>query len=56
MHSSNMPILFLTLLKFHFLISGKEIKDKQFENILFKLVAFSVFHFEISGKKFTDSQ
>ena len=44
----------VTLLIFHFEISGKYDNDEQPQNILLKLVTLFVFQFEISGKEDND--
>ena len=44
----------MTLLIFHFEISGKDNNDEHLENIDDILVAFLVLHSEISGRFFND--
>ena len=46
----------VTLLVFHFEISGKDFNDEHPENNPFIFAICSVFHFEISGKDFKDEQ
>ena len=53
-HSINIPLILLTLLIFHFEISGKDDNDEHTQNIKFILVTLLVFHFEISGKDDND--
>ena len=44
----------ITLVVFHFDISGKDINDEHPLNIPLKLVLIFVFHLEISGKDISD--
>ena len=46
----------MTLLVFHFDISGKDSNDIQFLNIKLRVSTDSVFHFDISGNSFNDTQ
>ena len=48
--------MFVTLLVFHFEISGKDAIEEQLKNIALILVTLLVFHFEISGKDNNDEQ
>jgi len=47
-------VFILELNIFHFEISGKEIKEEQLKNKLFKYITLFTFHFEISGNSFKD--
>ena len=47
-------LFILELNIFHFEISGKEMKEEQLKNKLFKLIILITFHFEISGNSFND--
>ena len=49
-----MIFILVTLLVFHFDISGKDTKDEHPENKELKSVILSVFHSEILGKYFND--
>ena len=49
-----MPLIFLTLIVFHFEISGKDVNDDHNLKIYIILVTLLVFHFEISGKDDND--
>ena len=42
--------MLVTLFVFQFEISGKDIKDEQYENILLIFLTLHVFHLEISGR------
>ena len=42
-------LIFLTLLVFHFDISGNDFNDKHLQNILLLFVTLLVLHFDISG-------
>ena len=49
-----MPDILLTLLIFHFEISGNSFKDEHPKNIPDILLALHIFHLEISGNSFKD--
>ena len=53
-HALNIPLILVTLLIFHFEISGKDSNDEHPSNKYDKLVTLFVFHFEISGNDFND--
>ena len=46
--------MLVTLLVFHFEISGKDDNDEHSRNIPLIQITLEVFHFEISGKDFND--
>ena len=48
--------MFVTLLVFHFEISGIDVKEEQLKNIPFILVTLLVFHLEISGNDNNEEQ
>ena len=53
-HPLSIIYILVTLLVFHFEISGKDDNDEHPINILLILVTLLVFHFEISGKDDND--
>ena len=50
----DIKLFILELNIFHFEISGKDIKEEQLKNKLFKPKTLFTFHFEISGNSFND--
>ena len=49
-----MLLISVTLIVFHFEISGNDINDEHSQNKDFILITLLVFHFEISGISFND--